>query len=55
MKQGPHATYENLLWVCCEAGATDAADAICKVLKSRVQTEGDTQGIGYGGMGLKNL
>ena len=36
-KEGLHATYENLLRVCCAAGATDVADTICDVLRSRIK------------------
>lgn len=34
-KQGLHATYDNLLMVCCEAGHTTAVQAICDVLNKR--------------------
>ena len=35
MKCGFHATYGNLLKVCCEGGDAYSAEAICDLLKNR--------------------
>ena len=34
-KQGLHATYGNLLRVCCEGGDASTASTICEVLRRR--------------------
>ena len=34
-KQGLRATYRSLLQVCCNAEASDVAEAVCDVLKLR--------------------
>ena len=46
-KQGLHATYENLLKVCYEAGVTSVAQAICDTLKHRGKGCGKFHNVTY--------
>ena len=39
-KEGLHATYGNLLRVCCEGGDTSTAQVICHTLREKTKEEG---------------